>query len=171
MSFNSKHKTENERRQLPPFDHSISCNTTDKARGLKRILLIVSGSISLILGLIGLLLPVLPTTPFLLLSAGCFLRSSRRLYLWLLNHRLFGSTIRNYLLCHAVRKRTRNSALIILWGSLLLSGILVQNLWVRIILSVVGGGVTWHLLSLQTFSGRTPELSSTDKTEDQAAGH
>ena len=61
-----------------------------------KILLIAIGSFFLILGFIGILIPGLPTTPFLLLSAACYFRSSDRLYSWLLNHKIFGKYIRNF---------------------------------------------------------------------------
>lgn len=61
-----------------------------------RLLLLIAGWMSLVLGIIGILLPILPTTPFILLAAACFARSSERFYLWLLNHRLFGSVIRDW---------------------------------------------------------------------------
>ena len=54
------------------------------------------GIISLILGSIGIVLPVLPTTPFLLLSAACFAKSSKRFYNWLMNNRILGTFIKNY---------------------------------------------------------------------------
>ena len=62
---------------------------------MKKYLLIIVGCLSLGLGIIAMFLPVLPTTPFLLLSAGCFLRSSKSLYDWLLNHKYFGEYIKD----------------------------------------------------------------------------
>ena len=63
----------------------------------------------LVLGALGVVIPVLPTTPFLLLAAAMFMRSSGRLYLWLTNHRLFGAFIRNYRLYRAVPLRSKYS--------------------------------------------------------------
>ncbi len=115
-----------------------------------RILLIAAGTISVVLGFIGIIVPVLPTTPFLLLAAFCYMRSSLRLYNWLLNHRLFGPTVRNYLKYKAISKGTRRAAMIILWASLLLSIILVNKPQIRLLLLLVGLGVSWHLASLRT---------------------
>jgi len=81
---------------------------------IKKYLLIFAGSLSLVLGVIGAFVPVLPTTPFLLLSAYCYLRSSKRLYNWLINHRVLGTYIYNYLTYRAITQRTRIVALIIL---------------------------------------------------------
>jgi uncharacterized membrane protein YbaN (DUF454 family) len=62
-----------------------------------RILLIITGTLFVGLGIVGIFIPVLPTTPFLLLAAACYARSSRKFHEWLLNNRWFGDYIRNYL--------------------------------------------------------------------------
>ncbi|NLO20223.1 MAG: DUF454 domain-containing protein, partial [Ignavibacteria bacterium] len=62
----------------------------------KKFLLIIAGSFSLILGLIGIVIPILPTTPFLLLSAACFFKSSDKLYNKLISSKYLGSYIKNY---------------------------------------------------------------------------
>ena len=62
-----------------------------------RLLLIIAGTVSVGLGIIGMFIPLLPTTPFLLLAAACYARSSQRLYHWLLYNKWFGKYIRNYL--------------------------------------------------------------------------
>ena len=62
-----------------------------------RYLLLAIGWLSVALGVIGIFLPVLPTTPFLLLAAACFVRSSRRFYIWLVTHPHLGPWIRDYL--------------------------------------------------------------------------
>lgn len=62
----------------------------------KKIGYLTLGWFSLALGVLGIVLPLLPTTPFVLLSAFCFSRSSRRFHLWLLNHKLFGGLIRDW---------------------------------------------------------------------------
>ena len=64
---------------------------------ITKFILMIVGLISLIMGFIGIYLPLLPTTPFLLLPAYCFLRSSKRLYNWLINHKVFGRYIRDFL--------------------------------------------------------------------------
>ena len=74
---------------------------------MKKYLLIIVGCLSLGLGIIGMFLPVLPTTPFLLLSAGCFLRSSKSLYDWLLNHKYFGEYIKDFIEHRAISKKIK----------------------------------------------------------------
>lgn len=64
--------------------------------GLHRPLLLAAGLLCLALGAVGIFVPLLPTTPFLLLAAACFSRSSRRLHSWLLNNRVFGPILRDW---------------------------------------------------------------------------
>lgn len=117
---------------------------------LKKYLLIAFGSLSLGLGALGVVLPVLPTTPFLLIALYCYLRSSRRLYDWLLHHRLFGRYLYNYVTYRAVPRNTKIGALILLWVGLITSMILVDKLFVRLILLAVGIAVSIHILLLKT---------------------
>lgn len=118
---------------------------------LKQYLLIAGGILSLVLGTIGIFLPVLPTTPFLLLSAYCFIRSSVKLYHWLIHHRVFGAYIYNYLEHRAVKKRAKIVAIVMLWPALLISMYIVGKTWATILLFVIGTAVTIHILKLQTY--------------------
>lgn len=117
---------------------------------IKKILYITVGTISLGLGTLGIFLPILPTTPFLLLTAFCYVRSSKRLYSWLINHKFFGSYIYNYMHYKAVKKRVKIGAVIFLWATIGVSIITVNNLHIRIFLLVVGITVSWHILSLRS---------------------
>jgi uncharacterized protein len=81
-----------------------------------RILLWIAGSLSLVLGLIGVLLPGLPTTPFILLAAACYARASPRLHQWLLNHRWLGPMLRDWERDRSLTRRTKTVAV----GSMLL---------------------------------------------------
>jgi len=125
--------------------------------GLKQVLLVIAGSVSLFLGVTGIILPLLPTTPFLLLAAFCYLRSSEKLYRWLIGHKLFGVYIYTYLHFRAVRKRARNLALVLLWSTLTLTMILTSNAAVTIILVGVGAGVSIHLLKLRILTSEMLE--------------
>ena len=120
------------------------------AKKAKKYLLIIAGTLSLMLGIAGIFLPVVPTTPFLLLSSACYLRSSKRLYVWLINHKILGSYIYDYLVHKAVKKRTRTGTLIFLWLTLLISIFASASVYLRIALVVVGAGVSIHLFTLKT---------------------
>jgi len=123
---------------------------------LRKIALATAGILSLSLGIIGIFLPLLPTTPFLLLSAACFVRSSDRLYNWLIHHKWFGAYIRNYREHRAVTLKSKIIALVMLWGVIGYSALVVVSLWwVRGLLAVIAIGVTIHLLHLRTL---TPEM-------------
>jgi Uncharacterized protein conserved in bacteria len=115
-------------------------------QSVKKYLLILAGSLSLAAGIVGIVVPVLPTTPFLLLSSFCFLRSSQRLHDWLTGNKLFGEYIQNYLKYRAVKRRTKIISLIFLWGSLTLSIVLVHNLYIDLLLVFVGLAVSTHIL-------------------------
>lgn len=118
---------------------------------LKKMLLVMAGVLSLILGIIGIPVPVLPTTPFLLLSAFLFSRSSSRLYHWLIRHRYFGKYIRDYHEKRGVSLRVKIGALLMLWTAIIYSAFwAVELLWVRILLILIALGVTSHILCLRT---------------------
>lgn len=119
---------------------------------LRKYLLITAGFLSLGLGLIGIITPVLPTTPFLLLSSLCFVRSSDKLYDWLIHHKVFGKYIYNYLKYHAVTKRVKISALVFLWISLLISILIINLFWLKLVLIGIGAAVSIHILSVKTLN-------------------
>lgn len=129
---------------------------------LRKGLLISAGVLSVGLATAGIFLPLLPTTPFLLLAAACFIRSSNRLYQWLINHKWFGTYIRNYREHKAVTKRTKIVIILLLWGTLGYSAFgVIDVLGVRILLSLIGVGVTLHVLRLKTL---TPAMLSGRET-------
>ncbi|MFZ0368907.1 MAG: YbaN family protein [Halobacillus sp.] len=97
------------------------------------ILLIIIGTISLILGVLGIVLPLLPTTPFLLLTAACYVRSSDRLYNWLMTNKWFGSYIENYKAGRGIPLKAKVSVLIMIWSSMLYSAFFIApNLLLKI---------------------------------------
>lgn len=131
---------------------------------IKKSLFIVIGSISLALGVIGIVVPILPTTPFLLLSCFCYLRSSKRLYDRLMQHRVFGKYIYNYVTYRAITIKAKVISMVWLWTSLIISMIFVANLHTRLILAVVGIGVTVHFLVMRTI--RDEDISSENMTKE-----
>jgi uncharacterized membrane protein YbaN (DUF454 family) len=111
------------------------------------------GVISVGLGVIGVFLPLLPTTPFLLLAAACFVRSSERLYAWLIGHRLFGTYIRHYREHRAITLRAKVVVLALLWGVIGYTAFgIVTEWWLRALLGIVAVGVTIHILHLKTLT-------------------
>ncbi len=117
----------------------------------KKILLILAGSLSLILGLIGIVVPLLPTTPFLLLSAACFFKSSDKLYNKLISNKFLGSYIKNYREKKGVPRKVKIVAISTLWATILFSAIFIINLiWVKILLLVIASAVTYHILKLKS---------------------
>jgi uncharacterized membrane protein YbaN (DUF454 family) len=109
------------------------------------------GVLATAVGMIGILVPLLPTTPFLLLAAACFVRSSDRMYGWLTSNRLFGGFIRDYREQRGVSARAKIMALALLWGVIGYTALTaVTAIWLRVLLAAVALGVTVHLLRLRT---------------------
>ncbi|MFC1927537.1 YbaN family protein [Chloroflexota bacterium] len=112
----------------------------------KRRLLIAAGTLCAVLGIIGIFVPILPTTPFLLLAAACYMRSSERFYRWLTNNRVFGAYVRNYIEGRGMPMRIKVFTILLLWLTIGLSiTFAVQNSVVRIILISIAIGVTVHV--------------------------
>ncbi len=126
---------------------------------MKKYLLITAGNLSLSLGIAGIFLPVLPTTPFLLLSAACYVRSSRRLYDWLIHHRILGLYIRSYIEYRAISVRAKAVSIGTLWAVILSTTLFfVSTLLLRLLLLAVALGVTTYLLKIRTL---TDEMKDT----------
>lgn len=118
---------------------------------IKKILLVICGTIALILGSIGVFLPLLPTTPFLLLSAACFFRSSEKYYKWLINNRFFGKIIKDYREKKGIPLGLKTASIALLWLTISYSAFhFVEHIWVRVVLLLIALSVTIHLLMLKT---------------------
>jgi len=117
---------------------------------LQKKLYVLLGSLFVGLGALGIVLPILPTTPFLLLASACYLRGSERLHRRLLSHPVFGKMLADYIQHRAVSRRNRRNALVFLWASLLLSIVIGSKPLLTILLPMIGIAVTIHLLSLRT---------------------
>lgn len=116
---------------------------------MRRIILMSLGFVALAVGGIGILLPVLPTTPFVLCAAGCFGASSPGLYHRLERTKYFGEYIRNYRNKTGISPAARWIGIGFLWATLALSGILSQRPAVMVVLAVVGVAVTIHILTIR----------------------
>ena len=118
---------------------------------LQRLLFFVSGSIFVALATLGVLLPLLPTTPFLLLAAACYARSSSRFHSWLLANRIFGPTIRQWQESRSIALRTKLMAIFMLMATLGSSIIFFVRLWpLKLLLIAVAIWVIQFLLRLPT---------------------
>lgn len=126
---------------------------------------LVVGVICVVLGAIGIALPILPTTPFLLAAAACFCKSSTRMYNWLLNNKWFGEYIRNYKEGGGLPMKTKITALTVLWITIgvsiafLLNRLLSSQLVLpmQFIMVAIAVGVSVHILRLPTFKKRVLE--------------
>ncbi|AVO55182.1 YbaN family protein [Ectopseudomonas mendocina] len=115
-----------------------------------RYALLAVGWLSVALGVIGIFLPVLPTTPFLLLAAACFVRSSRRFYLWLVMHPRLGPWIRDYLDGQGIPRKAKVYALSLMWASIAFSCYLVPMFWARTFMLTSAVLVSIYILRQKT---------------------
>jgi len=123
-----------------------------KLNHLLRAVFITSGTIFLSLGIIGIFIPILPTTPFLLLAASCYARSSQKFYNWLMKNRLLGNYIKNYLEGRGIPLKFKILTIFLLWITILASIYLVIIIyWVEMILIIIAAGVTIHIITIKTY--------------------
>ena len=121
------------------------------ARKIWNFFLIAIGSLSLVLGVLGIFLPLLPTTPFLLLSAALFARSSDRFYQWLIYNKLLGRYIRDYREGRGIPLGAKIIAISLVWITIGYAVFyLVAPVWFRILLLLIALTVSIHLLFLPT---------------------
>jgi len=116
----------------------------------KSLILTILGFALLGLGAVGVAIPVLPTTPFVLLAAVCFSAGNRKFSVWLQKSRVFGPYIENYRTKQGIKMSLKIASIAFLWTGLVISMIIVQSTWVYITLGIVGVGVTIHLLLIKT---------------------
>jgi len=118
---------------------------------LGRWALITAGTFFVGLGILGIFLPLLPTTPFLLLAAACYARSSKRFYYWLLNNKWVGNYIKNYRERKGIPIKIKVLSISFLWIAIGYAAIFVVGILLgRIILILIAVGVTAHILSIRT---------------------
>jgi len=104
-------------------------------------------------GVIGIFLPLVPTTPFLLLATWCFCRSSPRLHRWLLTHPWFGHYLQQYQQQRAIPRHAKILSLFMLWLSMgYLVGFVIQPIWTRLLLITIALAVSLYLLRLKTLN-------------------
>lgn len=122
--------------------------------GIKRALLIATGAVAMVFAILGIVLPLLPATPFLLIASACFVRSSDTLYQRLMSNRIFGTYIRNFREGHGIPLRAKIVTLMILWASLAISIIRVELVVLE--LALVGSGViaSFFIVRMRTAPAR-----------------
>jgi len=117
---------------------------------IKNLILIVLGFALIGLGAVGVVIPVMPTTPFIVFAAFCFSASSPGFYEWLLKNRIFGPYIENYRTKQGISIWHKTASIAFVWTGITVSMFLINALWAYILLGIVGIGVTIHLLLIKT---------------------
>ena len=116
-----------------------------------KYILIILGSLCLALGVIGIFLPLLPTTPFLLLSAALYVRSSEKLYQWLIHQKYLGDYIRNFREHKAIPLHAKIISISMIWITLIYCAITVsEEIWVKALFLILATSITWHILTYKT---------------------
>jgi len=131
----------------------------EQGQKLVRTMWFIAGTICMVLGAIGIVLPILPTTPFLLAAAACYYKSSERMHRWLLNNKWFGEYIRNYTEGKGLPIKTKVTALTVLWVTISFSTVFMLDrllpaqlvLPMQVIMIAVAIAVSVHILRLPTF--------------------
>ncbi|HNR45078.1 MAG TPA: YbaN family protein [Methanofastidiosum sp.] len=124
-----------------------------------RAILLITGTISLVIGIVGIFIPLLPTTPFLLLTAACYAQGSDRFYNWLLCNKLFGNYIKNYREGKGVALNVKIISLFLLWTTILFSVVFVVSaLLIKIILITIAIAVTIHIFTIRNIKNQKLNL-------------
>ena len=119
---------------------------------VKRTIYVFIGTIFLVIGAIGVVIPVLPTTPFLLLAAACYVRGSDRLHHWMINNRIFGEFIRNYREGKGITFRNKLLTIVFLWVSISFSALfIIERPMIKALLFLIAIAVSAHIVLLPTY--------------------
>jgi len=122
-----------------------------KVPGIYRYLYFISGVLLVAIGFIGIFLPILPTTIFLILASACFIKSSPKANEWLRNHKILGMFIKNYQDGSGLTVKSKIFNITFLWIMISASAIFFTELWyIRLLLFAIAVGVTIHLLMIKT---------------------
>ena len=131
---------------------------------IRKALLIFAGTLCVVLGVLGMFLPLLPTTVFLLLAAYCYSHSSEKFHNWLLDNRWCGAYIRNYKAGKGISLRQKASTILVLWASIIFSmWLLAAGFWLNLLMIAIALGVTMHLILLKTYR---PEVESDEEQRE-----
>jgi len=117
----------------------------------RKIAYIILGTISLVLGTLGIVLPLLPTTPFYLLTAWLYMRGSKKMYDKVMSNKYFGTIVRSFQEDKSISLKTKIVTVTMLWVTISLSAFLVvSSWWIRLLLLAIAIGITVHVLSYRT---------------------
>ncbi|MDF2840548.1 MAG: hypothetical protein K0Q99_1320 [Clostridia bacterium] len=133
---------------------------------LQQILLTAFGFVFIGIGILGVFLPLLPTTPFLLLGASCSVKASPGLYSWLINNRLLGQYIKDFREGNGIPRKTKVTAILMLWTAIMYSIVFkVDNIYIRFCLLLIAACTTWHIASRKTLEQDGEESYSVESEE------
>ena len=135
----------------------------------KKIIFITAGFIFVGIGAVGIVLPLLPTTPFLVLAAILFSKSNDRFHKWLLRNRVFGPYLAHYESGTGIPKSLKIKTIVFLWPSLAISAILINAVWAWFLLAIVGICVTTHVLMIKR-KGVRPDKKAQSSGGDDSYG-
>lgn len=122
-----------------------------------RFLLIALGSFFLVVGVIGLFIPIFPTMPFLILSGLCYINSSKKLYDWLIQMKYFGPHVKNYVEHRSIQRKYKYLGLLIIWLPTLITIVFIIKDWsYRTVSLIIAVFVSIHILSLNTIDDDNP---------------
>jgi uncharacterized membrane protein YbaN (DUF454 family) len=123
---------------------------------IRKAVLIFLGTVCVGLGVLGMFLPLMPTTVFLLMAAYCYSKSSEKFHNWLMTNKLFGKYISDYKSGKGISLRQKITTIAILWASIGFSIWYVRGaLWLTLLLAAIAIGVTAHLVLLKTYRPET----------------
>lgn len=130
---------------------------TDKAKSpILRFVFLMGGFLFTFLAILGFLLPLLPTTPFLLAASACFFKSSDRFYRFIMENRWFGHYLQNYQAGLGIPLKVKLMALSFMWTSTLISAfIFAPWLWLKLLLIGISLAITIHLWMVKTKKNET----------------
>jgi len=118
---------------------------------LYRYAYLTAGFLLVAIGVIGIFLPLLPTTIFLILASACFVKSSPKANEWLRNHKILGVYLKNYQDKTGLTLKTKIFTIVFLWISISVSGFFLTNeLYIRLLLLAIAIGVSTHIIFIKT---------------------